>query len=147
MKKIQHYGIRGVALKFFESYLKNRQQQTIINGALSGFLTVLCGVPQGSVLGPLLFLLYTNDLANASNFAINLFADDTCLSLSSENLQELKIHCNSEAALVDEWFKANKLTTNSKKASKFILTQYNPGSSANQTTNFYLKMGDVTLEK
>ena len=96
-----------------------------MDGAESEWLTVLCGVPQGSVLGPLLFLLYTNDLSFASNFSINLFADDTCLSLSHSNIHILKTQCNTEAAKVDEWFKANRLTTNSKKASNFLLSEQN----------------------
>ena len=116
LKKMHHYGIRGIALKFFESYLTNRRQQTFVNGVLSDPMIILCGVPQGSVLGPLLFLLYTNDLENASKFLINLFADDTCLSMSHTNLNTLKRQCNMEAALVDEWFRANKLTTNAKKS-------------------------------
>ena len=102
LKKLQHYGIRGITLKFFEYYLTNRRQQTLVNGVLSEILSVVCGVPQGSVLGPLLFLLYTNDLGNASKFSINLFADDTCLSLADANLHALQTKCNEEAALVDE---------------------------------------------
>ena len=116
LKKLYHYGIRGIALKFFESYLHERKQYTFVNGVRSNWLTVLCGVPQGSVLGSLLFLLYTYDLAISTNFSTNLFADDTCLSLSSNNLQELNRQCNIEAGSVDNWFRANKLTTNSKKS-------------------------------
>ena len=147
LKKLYHYGIRGIAWNFFKSYLTDRQQFTHVNGISSDFLTVLCGVPQGSVLGPLLFLLYTNDLQNASNFSINLFADDTCLSLSDKNLHTLQRNCNTEANLVDEWFKANRLTTNSKKASKFILSNYNPRLSNTIINSFRIRMGDVILEK
>ena len=143
LRKLQHYGIRGVAFDFFKSYLTNRRQQTLVNGTLSEFLTVLCGVPQGSVLGPILFLLYTNDLANASQFAINLFADDTCLSLCNNNLNELQTLCNIEAAKIDEWFTANRLTTNSKKASNFLLSDYN----GNKSSNFTIKMGKVLLKR
>ena len=106
LKKLYHYGFRGPAHDFFTSYLTNRQQYTMVDGELSDYLTVLCGVLQSSVLGPLLFLLYTNDLSHASNFSINLFADDTCLSLCHENIHILKAQCNVEAARVAGWFKA-----------------------------------------
>ena len=115
LKKLHHYHLRGVTLDFFKSYLHDRKQFTMVNGVSSDWLTVICGVPQGSVLGPLLFLLYTNDLANSTNFSINLFADDTCLSMSCTNLNELNRKCNIEATSVDNWFRANRLTTNSKK--------------------------------
>ena len=143
LRKLKHYGIRGVAFDFFKSYLSNRKQQTLINGMLSDFLTVLCGVPQGSVLGPILFLLYTNDLVNASTFSINLFADDTCLSLCGNNLHQLQLQCNVEAKKIHDWFIANKLTTNSKKASKFILSDY----TGNNSPNFEIKMGNVWLKR
>ena len=117
---------------------------TAVNVVFSDWLSVVCGVPQGSVLGPLLFLLYTNDLSNASNFYINLFADDTCLSLCNISLHELQIQCNREAALVDKWFKANKLTTNSKKASNFLLSHC---TREGLTTNFKIEMGSVTLRR
>ena len=144
LKKLHHYGIRGVAHEFFKSYLSDRLQMTSVNGVESNWLTVVCGVPQGSVLGPLLFLLYTNDLSNASDFDINLFADDTCLLLCNESLIELQIHCNREAKLVDDWFKANKLTANSKKASNFLLSHCTSNSS---TANFNIQMGAVQLKR
>ena len=143
LKKLQHYGIRGVAYKFFESYLTNRVQQVIVNGVLSDLLSVICGVPQGSVLGPILFLLYTNDLANATKFLTNLFADDTCLSMSHPDLRQLEILCNLESKAIDDWFRANKLTTNSKKASNFILSS----PSRTRNTNFSIKMGEIQLQR
>ena len=67
LSKLEHYGIRGIALKFLKSYLTNRQQLTVVNGEASDLLTVLCGVPQGSTLGPLLFLLYISDLVHLTS--------------------------------------------------------------------------------
>ena len=78
ISKMEHYGIRGVSLNWFKSYLTNRKQYTFINGISSTIEFIMCGVPQGSVLGPLLFLLYINDLPNISKILdFFLFADDT----------------------------------------------------------------------
>ena len=119
LHKLEHYGIRGVALEFFKSYLEKRQQYTLVDGQLSELLYVVCGVPQGSTLGPLLFLLYINDLANASNFLTSLFADDTCLLMSDSDLNVLKNRCNAELVHINNWFLSNRLTANLSKASKY----------------------------
>ena len=101
-------------------------------------------MPQGSTLGPLLFLLYINDIAYVSKFKIALFADDTCLYLSHKNPVTLERLCNEELVYITDWFKANKLTVNLKKASKFMITPSNPN---NTIMNFNLKMGDTILEE
>ena len=89
LAKLNHYGIRGVSNDWFKSYLSNRNQYVSINGYESGLAALNCGIPQGSVLGPLLFLLYINDLNQAIKFCkVHHFADDTsqlCLRTLSKN--------------------------------------------------------------
>ena len=97
LTKLEHYGIRGVILTWFTSYLAGRKQFVSFNGESSDLKEIGCGVPQGSVLGPLLFLLYINDLPNVSeklNFF--LFADDTNIYYESNDLQNLENVINNE---------------------------------------------------
>jgi len=76
--KLFFYGIRGVGQDWFKSYLSNRKQCVCLNNTCSSYKSVVCGVPQGSILGPLLFILYVNDIVNCSNILyFTLFADDT----------------------------------------------------------------------
>ena len=84
------YGVRGIVLDWFVSYLANRSQHVKIDDTSSALLNVSCGVPQGSILGPLLFIIYTNDITNASNIAMFiLFADDTNLFVKHHDLNTL----------------------------------------------------------
>ena len=82
LQKLLHYGIRGPAYCLIESYLSNRQQFVSINNSASSLKSISIGVPQGSILGPLLFLVYVNDLTYAAFCQPRLFADDTCLALN-----------------------------------------------------------------
>ena len=80
--KLSNYGVRGHTNDFFRSYLSQRQQFTVIGDSSSSLNNINCGVPQGSVLGPILFLVYINDLyLCTNNFRIRMFADDTCMNI------------------------------------------------------------------
>ena len=97
IRKLEHYGIRGVILEWFKSHLTNRKQFVCVNGHCSEIFNITCGVPQGSVLGPLLFLLYINELPNISKkLKFYLFADDTNLLFSSSDLDYLQTLVNKE---------------------------------------------------
>ena len=116
LAKLGNYGIRGVINSWFRSYLTDRKQTTEVNNVVSEAETTLCGVPQGSVLGPLLFLLFINDIYKSSSlFAFYLFADDTSIILANNNLKELETLVNRELGNVNDWLKANKLSLNIKK--------------------------------
>ena len=93
LKKIEMYGVDHNSINWFRSYLTGRKQCTSINGTLSSLLPVTCGVPQGSVLGPLLFLIYINDLqACLSTSSPMMYADDTCLTVSSNDPKDLELN-------------------------------------------------------
>lgn len=113
LKKLSNYGIRGIVLEWFHSYLSERTQIVTYNGVKSDCKYISCGVPQGSILGPLLFLVYINDLPSVSNlFLPILFADDTNLFCSGKNLDTLVYKINCELPKIHHWVMANKLSLN-----------------------------------
>ena len=122
LQKLQFYGIRGVAFNWLKNYLSDRQQYVVYNGVKSDMGKINCGVPQGSILGPLLFLLYVNDMHNAcrSSF-IMLFADDTNIFVSGKSILEIEQTINVELKALSIWFKLNKLTLNIKKTNFMII--------------------------
>ena len=121
LKKLNHYGVRGKALEWFRSYLSNRKQFVFINGCYSQMENVQCGVPQGSILGPLLFIIYLNDFCRSSDkISFILFADDSNLFYSHKNAITLANTINTELDKVTQWIKANKLSLNLQKT-KYML--------------------------
>ena len=97
LKKMEKYGIRGVELKWFEDYLSNRLQYVTYNNYKSSHEKINCGVPQGSILGPILFLLYTNDFTNVSEFCFSVsFADDTNMFIIGKDMNVLRNQLNED---------------------------------------------------
>jgi hypothetical protein len=119
-KKLAKLGVRGTELKWFQSYLNQGQQFVVVNGLPSSLLYILLGVPQGSILGPLLFLIYINDLPSCSKLLSFLFADDTTLLDNDANITTLVAHVNTEFKRVVYYFRAHKLALHPNKT-KFVI--------------------------
>ena len=120
-KKLEHYGIRGLAKYWVCSYLENRRQYVCIKDSNSECLDVKCGVPQGSILGPALFILYVNDMCNVSKSLKSiLFADDTNLFYAGKDLNEVCELVSRELNILHMWFQVNKLSLNVAKTNFMI---------------------------
>lgn len=144
--KLKLYGVSSQSLNWFQSYLSDRKQQTFIDGAQSDFCNITCGIPQGSILGPLLFAIYINDLPSCDLFSKpRLYADDTTLTTSAEDPWVLEYKMNYDMNLIQSWLSTNKLTLNVKKTkymligSQFKLSQIN--------IDFIIKVNNTPLER
>jgi hypothetical protein len=121
--KLCKYGIRGVALNWFRSYLSNRKQFVKINNMKSDILNINCGIPQGSILGPLLFLIYVNDMQSISKkLYFLLFADDTNVFIDGKDADTIVNHLNEELKLLIQWLHVNKLSLNISKTHYIIFS-------------------------
>ena len=120
LSKLDHYGIRGSANQLIKSFLNSRQYVSV-NGTNSDIKLITDGVAQSSTVGPILFLLYINDLYNSTNCLHRLFVDDTCLVLHSPDPNNLEHIMNNEPHNVDEWCRANKLSINPSKSNFLVI--------------------------
>ena len=122
LSKLELYGIKGTSLKWFESYVSGRSQICSVNSKMSAARQIKCGIPQGSNLGPILFLLYINDLPNClETTKANLFADDTSLSCEGFSPYEIETKLNKDIENVHRWLTANKLSLNMEKSEFMII--------------------------
>ena len=138
LAKLNYYGIPGVSNDWFKSYLSN--QYVSINGFDSGLAAINCGVPQGSVLGPLLFLLYVNDLNQAVIFCkVHHFADDTNLLYMSNSIKKLNKLVNPELKHLVDWLYANKISLNIKKTEMVIFKSKQKKFEGDLKKNYFVK--------
>ena len=134
LRKLSHYGISHTEMEFFRSYLCNRLQCCSVNGHTSSFKMINCGVPQGSILGPLLFIIYVNDLPLCiENGHVTMYADDTSSSIGISTVEDITRNFIPDIKNVMDWLKANNLSLNVMKT-EFILMG---------TTHNILKIGDL----
>ena len=140
LNKLNHYGIRDSAFDWFKSYLTNRKQYVFVNGESSQLRNITCGVPQGSVLGPLLFLIYINDLPNISQiFNFYLFADDTNIYFEAESPEKLERIINKELKELHTWLIVNRLSLNIDKTNFVVFHPYNKPLKHNITLKIQKK--------
>ena len=144
IKKLNCYRVRGLPLKFLSSYLTNRQHYAVVHQAESSVKSVSCGVLQGSTLGPLLFLIYINDLPNICNLHIRLFADDASLTMSNKSEMLLENHMNNELIKVYKWLKTNKLSLNYDKTEFLVV---NKSKSKGGSLNIRIGKNDIAQVK
>ena len=139
IKKLEYYGIRGIARSWFISYLKDRKQFDTINNTSTNPASVNCGIPQGSVLGSILFFIYINDFHLCSDFfEFNLFADDANLFSRQKSITILQTSINKELVNIHDWLCANKLSLNIELCSF---------SSSTTENNFKLNINDKYLRQ
>jgi Reverse transcriptase (RNA-dependent DNA polymerase) len=125
LKKLSALGVVGSGLRWFENYLSGRKQYVSCGDSDSSLLSILIGVPQGSILGPLLFLVYINDLPGSTDLFSLLFADDTALTACADNLADLYSSINAELRKLCTFFRENKLSLNPEKTNYLLFTHNN----------------------
>lgn len=144
LMKMERYGFRGLFKEFFQSYLNGRTQFVKIGSTASSVEGITCGVPQGSVLGPILFSLYINDLPLVLEHGNTImYADDTAFLFSGEELKCLERKANADLTKVSHWFRNNKLTLNVSKTNYLIFSS----PTKTQSYQVNLKMDDILIKK
>ena len=141
LKKLEHYGIRNKELSFFKSYLSDRFQYVCCNDTCSNLLPMSMGVPQGSVLGPLLFIIFINDFFNCHYLDTTLFADDSTITTSAKTAFEAIIKTNVNLTLIHKWLCCNFLLLNINKSQYIIF------SNKNKIYHSPVKLDNISIQK
>ena len=140
--KLSAYGFDQSSLEFILSYLTNREQSTRVNGIYSLFQLILTGVPQGSILGPIIFNIFINDLFYfIVNSELHKYADDNTISAFSNSIPHLIEILEKETNIAISWLTKNKMIANSEKFHSIILTK-----NKDANTNLNLKIGNKTIQ-
>ena len=122
LSKLREYGAEGTSLSWFTSYLTNREQFCYFDGSTSSKSSIKCGIPQGSCLGPLLFILYINDFENClKRMNRNMYADDTRVNIASDKLKVLLTDLKNELENISNWMRTNKLSLNASKSEYMVI--------------------------
>jgi hypothetical protein len=144
ISKLSHYGIRGIALKLFESYLDGRRQSVTINNEKSEDKPLIHGVPQGSILGPLLFVIYINDMPNIQKLTkFILYADDANIIIVGNNAHEIITKYHELSNLLSKWVDCNGLLLNLKKTKYMLFSNISVGD----LTNYQPTMNNRPIEQ
>ena len=148
-QKLVHYGVQQRELAWFRSYLCNRKQFCRVNGVSSKIESIDVGVPQGSCLGPLLFLIYINDLPQAvQNSAVSMYADDTSLCYQSSDIDVLNEAINNDLKQLDTWLQGNKLSLNVAKTNSMLVStkqKHNGLKSRNEDLDLKIRNNELEI--
>ena len=143
LKKLYNLGIRGAELNWFEEYLSNRMQYVSLDDICSSLIKIMIGVPQGSILGPLFFLIYINDLPLSTQLLVLMFAEETMLLASGTNLDELYAFVNIELHRISTYFRLNRMALHPEKTNYILFTN----STIAKDTNLQLFINNHNLNE